>query len=227
MLIYSEFLNMMTPKLSEIFENKDLVLKNEFQRLSPEEFTSEFEKFDAQEQALTVSLFKHFMMDLGINSANQLEFLKTIDIEPGFQAQYSKLVVKAYSEKIVPANCNNHNVRRLKKIIDSSMGFGKANMFKTVKDPEKKERLLRNYFEYKSFVEEGILFSSCYHLMNLRTHNLNVEKLKFAEMQLDQKFSEFMMSDAERHEHRKKLGKHYDSYHNKIRVEEQSTLAES
>lgn len=122
------------------------------------------------------------MMDLGINSQNQLDVLKTIDLDPAFQALYSKLVVKAYSEKIVPANCNNHSVRRIKKIIDSSMGYGMANMFKGVKNPEKKERLLRNYFEYKAFVEEGILYSSCFHLMNLRTHNLNVEKLQFAEM---------------------------------------------
>ena len=45
-----------------------MVLKNEFQAMSPEEFTAEFEKFDAQEQALKVNLFKHFMIDLGINS---------------------------------------------------------------------------------------------------------------------------------------------------------------
>ena len=30
MLIYSEFLNLIAPKMAEIFENKDLVLKNEF-----------------------------------------------------------------------------------------------------------------------------------------------------------------------------------------------------
>lgn len=47
MLIYSEFLNLITPKLAVIFEDKDLVLKNDFQNMTPEEFTSEFEKFDS------------------------------------------------------------------------------------------------------------------------------------------------------------------------------------
>ena len=36
-----------------------------------------------------------------------------------------------------------------------------------------------------------------------------------------------MMSDTERREYRKNLGKHYDSYHNKVKLEEATTLAES
>lgn len=82
------------------------------------------------------------MLDLGLNSTNRFEMLKVVDMDPAFQAMYSKVVVDAYSDKIVPANCNNHNVRRLKKIIDSSMGYGMRNMFRGVRDEEKKKRML-------------------------------------------------------------------------------------
>jgi hypothetical protein len=44
---------------------------------------------------------------------------------------------------------------------------------------------LATFFEYKGFVEEGILFTSCYHLINLKTYYNNVKKLDFAETKLD------------------------------------------
>ena len=74
------------------------------------------------------------MLDIGINSENQISLLKDIDLEPEYEAQFSKLVVEAYKEKIVPLNCNRKSVRKIKKIIDGSMSYGKKNMFKEVKN---------------------------------------------------------------------------------------------
>jgi hypothetical protein len=58
-----------------------------------------------------------------------MNLLKVIDLEFEFQAQYSKLVVEAYKEKIIPINCNQSSIRKLRKIIDSSMVYGRKNMF--------------------------------------------------------------------------------------------------
>lgn len=63
--------------------------------------------------------------------------------------------------------------------------------------------------------------------MNLRNHYQIAQKMQFADMQLDQKFEEFMLGDEERRELRRKQGKHYDSFHNKVKIEESSVLTES
>lgn len=227
LMIYSEFLEMIQPKMNEFYEERDLGLKNSIQNMTPDEFISEFKKFDYREQSITKNLFKHFMLDIGINSQNQLIFLKDIDMEFEFQAQFSKLVVEAYRDKIIPVNCIPRNVRKLKKIIDSSMSYGRKNMFKDIKDEGQRERLLQNYFEYKSFVDEGILFTSCFHLINLKTYFNNVKKMNFADTKLDQKFEEFMLSDRDRRRMRRAKGKHFDSHNKTVRVDLDTTLAES
>lgn len=87
------------------------------------------------------------MIDIGVNAQNQMHFLRSVDMEPEFHAHFSKMYISAYKDNIIPHNCNPRNVRRLRKIIGGSKGYARKNMFKKIKNNEKKERLLDNYFE--------------------------------------------------------------------------------
>lgn len=49
LMIYSEFLEMIQPKMNEFYEERDLGLKNSIQNMTPDEFISEFKKFDYRE----------------------------------------------------------------------------------------------------------------------------------------------------------------------------------
>ena len=82
------------------------------------------------------------------------------------------------------------------------MSYGKKNMFKHIKNEEKRDRLLRNYFEYQNYVSEGVLFTQCYHLLNLKTYLRNKESLDFAKLQLDKQYEDFLTPEKKKRKRR-------------------------
>ena len=189
-LIYGSFLALIEADLQNLTEEMDLELVDLLD--NEDAFGKRFLDFDSRKTALTRSLLNYFMIDVGLPQKVRKELNREIELDGYLRFLYSATYANGYSERLSATRCDLPDVRNAKFTIESSTKFGKKNMFPRIKNANRKELALQNYFMYDYYKKEGTLLEICLHLREMKAFLKNSIRVLEAEQRLERDIKRFL-----------------------------------
>lgn len=137
----------------------------------PKKFVKAYAKYGSKELVYLDDLLRHLLMDLGFNVAMEKRFMEDMYLQAHSHV-YSEYLLEAYAHKFDPLTCSRGNLANIMKLLSVSQVSGRQLLFDTMYEQDAvSKRLVKDYFSYQYFLQNGVLLEPCYHYINLHTHH--------------------------------------------------------